>query len=417
MATSTAAEGMQVHPWEWAALAVIIIVMILFDLFGHVRKPHEPTIKEAAIWTTVYIAIALLFGVLMYFRHSPQFATEYFAGYITEKALSLDNIFVFIIVIAAFKIPRKYQQKVLMYGIVIALVLRLLFILLGAAIIERFVWAFFFFGVWMIWTAYTQIRDGVKEDRERRNPELETEEEYKPNLVTRLVSKYANVTNDFYGDRLVVKKQGKNWITPMFLCIVSIGTVDLMFALDSVPAIYGLTKEPFIVFSANAFSLLGLRQLFFLVDGLLERLIYLHYGLAIILAFIGYKLLIHAFHGYDLLLNIPEPTIVFSVLFIVGTIVVTVIASIIGAKYYESKGIDISNKDNKKLSANQVVDHGWDGADSEADSDSSVDAESASNGQAGDPLAEKSGVTASDSTSRSSSEGGENTSGNAFFDK
>ncbi|WP_126417189.1 TerC family protein [Trueperella bialowiezensis] len=324
---------MVVHTWEWFALFAIIFVMILWDLLGHVRKPHEPTLKEAAIWSVFYIAIALLFGVLMYFRHSPEFATEYFAGYLTEKSLSLDNIFVFIIIIAAFRVPRIYQQKVVMWGIVIALVLRFAFIMVAAAIIEQFAWVFFIFGAWMLYTAIDQIKDGVEQERDRRNPNAaDPSDEYQPNALTRFVSRIFRVTDGYVGQRLVVRRDGKTWITPLMLCVIAIGSVDIMFALDSIPAIYGLTSEPFIVFAANAFSLLGLRQLYFLVDGLLDKLIYLHFGLAFILGFIALKLLVHAFHGYDMLTFIPEPTPVQSVIVILIAIGITVIASIWGAK-------------------------------------------------------------------------------------
>lgn len=321
--------AMHVYPWEWAVLAIVVVGLILFDLLGHVRKAHEPSIKEAAIWTAIYVSLALIFSALTYVRHGGIFATEFLAGYITEYSLSLDNIFVFIMIIAAFKVPRVYQQKVLMYGIIIALVLRFVFIMIGAALVQRFVWVFFIFGLWMLYTAVKQVIDAIKESRETVE---EIEEGYEPNLVTRMIGKLFPVTKDYEGDRLAVRRDHKLWLTPLAICIVSIGTIDLMFALDSIPAIFGLTKEPFLVFSSNAFALLGLRQLFFLVDGLLERLIYLHYGLAAILGFIALKLLLHAFHGYGMLHVIPEPTIIFSVSFIVVAIVITVIASLIGSK-------------------------------------------------------------------------------------
>lgn len=313
---------MVVHPWEWGALAAVIVALILFDLLGHVRKVHEPTIKEAGIWSVIYIVFALIFGAVLYVRHNGTFAGEYFAGYLTEKALSLDNIFVFIIIIASFRVPRKYQQKVLLYGIVMALVLRLIFILVGAAIIERFVWVFFIFGAFLLYTAIKQIMEGVQE------PGAMDDEEFEPNAVVRFAMKHFKVTDGYVGQKLVVRRQKATWLTPLLLCIVAIGSIDLMFALDSIPAVYGLTKEPFIVFSANAFALLGLRQLFFLIDGLLDKLLYLHYGLAVILGFIAVKLVLHALHGYDLLTMIPEPGIAASLLVIVGTILVTVLTSV-----------------------------------------------------------------------------------------
>ncbi|MBM7825389.1 tellurite resistance protein TerC [Arcanobacterium pluranimalium] len=327
---------MTVYLWEWFVLGAVVLVLILFDLFGHVRKAHEPTIKEAAIWSGIYISLAVAFGISLLLRHGSQFATEYFAGYITEYSLSLDNIFVFIIIIAAFKVPRIYQQKVLMYGIVIALTLRFVFILLGAALVERYIWVFFIFGAWMLYTAIKQVIDGVQEIRER-DSNHELSDEYEPNFTTRLISKYVPTTDGYVGDRLVTRRSGKTMITPLLLCIVSIGSVDLMFALDSIPAIYGLTKEPFIVFAANSFALLGLRQMFFLIDGLLEKLIYLHFGLAAILGFIALKLVLHASHGYGYFEAIPEPSIIFSVAFIVVSILITVIVSVLGAKRIEAR--------------------------------------------------------------------------------
>ncbi|MFT0848547.1 TerC family protein [Actinomycetaceae bacterium L2_0104] len=320
MSGSTAAQ-MVVHPWEWIALSAVALGLILFDLFGHVRKAHEPTLKEAGIWSLFYIGFAILFGGVLFMRHGSTFAGEYFAGFLTEKALSLDNIFVFIIIIASFRVPRKYQQKVLLYGIVMALVMRLVFILVGATIIERFVWVFFIFGVFLFYTAIKQVMEGVQEPGALEN------EEYEPNGIVRYAVKRFNVTDGYVGQKLLVRREGKTWMTPLLLCIIAIGSIDLMFALDSIPAVYGLTKEPFIVFSANVFALLGLRQLFFLIDGLLDKLLYLHYGLAFILGFIAVKLVLHAFHGYDMLTFIPEPDITVSLLVIIGTIVVTVIAS------------------------------------------------------------------------------------------
>ena len=344
MAASTA-DQMVVQTWEWFALGGVIIILILVDLFGHVRKAHEPTIKEAAIWSAFYVAIALIFGGVMFFQHGGTFAGEYFGGYAVEKALSVDNIFVFIIVIASFKVPRLYQQKVLLYGIVMALVMRLIFILLGDALIQRFVWVFFIFGAFLLYTAIAQVRQGVDDPEDKANEV----EDYKPNALVRWTEKRFNVTEGFVGQNLIVRREGKTWLTPLFLCIVAIGTVDLVFALDSIPAIFGLTREPFIVFSANAFALLGLRQLFFLVDGLLEKLIYLHYGLAVILGFISFKLIIHAFHGYDMLLGIPEPGIAVSLTVIVVVIFITVVASLWGNK----------RKTEKRLaseSGNQIAD-------------------------------------------------------------
>lgn len=315
---------MQVYWWEWAILAAVVAGLILFDLFGHVRNSHEPTLKEAGFWTACYVSIAIIFGAILYYRHNGTFALEYLGGYITEYSLSLDNIFVFIIIIATFRIPRKYQQKVLLYGIVIALILRFVFILLGAALIENFIWVFFIFGLWMLYTAISQLIEGVKKQR----GEIE-EKEIGDNLLTRIVSKWFPVTKDFHHSKLTVKLDGKRWITPMALCITAIGSIDLMFALDSIPAIFSLTKQPFIVFAANAFALLGLRQLYFLVDGILDRLVFINFGLAAILGFIAYKLMVHAAHGYNLLHFLPEPEPEPSVMIIGIIVAVTVATSII----------------------------------------------------------------------------------------
>lgn len=323
--TGGAGEDMVIHTWEWIVLAAIILVLITVDIVGHVRTPHEPTIKESAIWSVAYIALALLFGVYMWAVHGPTFGGEYFAGYITEKALSIDNLFVFVIIIAAFKVPRAYQQKVLLYGIVMAMVMRLVFILIGAAIIERFVAVFFLFGAFLIWTAIQQARQGVED------PADHDAEGYEENGFVRFMRKRFPVTEGFVGQKLIHRHGGKTYMTPLLLCIMAIGSADLMFAVDSIPAVYGLTSQPFIVFAANAFSLLGLRQLYFLIDGLLDRLIYLHYGLAAILGFIGVKLVIHAINGTflaDSADHLWEPSIGFSLAFIVGVLAITVIASL-----------------------------------------------------------------------------------------
>ena len=245
--------------------------------------------KEAAVWSVAYIGMALAFGGIVWFVWGGGFAQEYLAGYITEKALSIDNLFVFVIMMSSFKVPRKYQQEVLLAGIVIALILRLIFILAGAALIENFSWVFYFFGAWLLWTAFSQAREGVQEPDD-------DDEEYRPSGFVKLIARVIPMTDGFVGGKVIHRHAGRTMITPMMLCIIAIGTADVMFAVDSIPAIYSLTSEPFLVFSANAFSLLGLRQLYFLIDGLLDRLVYLHYGLAVILGFIGFKLIVHALH-------------------------------------------------------------------------------------------------------------------------
>ena len=322
------APRMHVHALAWIVLAGIILTMIVVDIVGHVRTPHEPTLKEATWWSVAYIAIALVFGVIVWAVWGPQYGQEYLGGYITEKALSIDNLFVFVIILSSFRVPRKDQQEVLLAGIVIALILRLIFILAGAALIENFSWVFYLFGAWLLWTAIGQVREGTGQDEE--------DEEYRPPSIVRWVSKIVPVTDGFIGSRMLYRHGGRTYVTPMLLCVIAVGTADVMFAVDSIPAIYSLTNEAYLVFAANAFSLLGLRQLYFLIDGLLDRIIFLHYGLAAILGFIGFKLINHALHTNELpfinggqpIVAVPEPNIAFSLGFIVVTILFTVAASL-----------------------------------------------------------------------------------------
>ena len=325
---------MDVHALGWLALAAIILTMIAVDIVGHVKTPHEPTMREAAWWSVGYVAVAVVFGLIVTGVWGGEYGEEYFAGYITEKSLSIDNLFVFVIMISSFRVPRKYQQEVLLAGIVIALVLRLLFILAGAALIENFSWVFYLFGAWLLWTAVAQAREGVEE------PEEHDADGYRPSGFVKLVSRIVPMTDGFVGGRLLHRHAGRTMITPLLLCIIAIGTADVMFAVDSIPAIYSLTAEPYLVFAANAFSLLGLRQLYFLIDGLLDRLVYLHYGLAAILGFIGLKLINHALHTNEVpFINggrhwdvIAEPSISASLGFIVVTILITVIASVLASR-------------------------------------------------------------------------------------
>lgn len=335
---------MDVHLYAWLGLSAVVLVLIAVDIVGHVRTPHAPALKEAAIWSLGYVLLGLGFGFLVWYFWGSVFAGQYWAGFLTEKALSLDNLFVFIIIMGSFRIPREYQQKALLFGIVIALILRLIFILVGAAFLEQFSWLFFFFGAWLLWTAWGQVREGVVDDQE--------DEEYQENYLVRFVRGRFRVTegfdgqNFFHREMATVNVKGKAtqkkllYITPMFLVVVALGAADLMFAFDSIPAIFGLTSEAYLVFAANAFALLGLRQLYFLIDGLLERLVYLHYGLAAILGFIGIKLILHAMHenhlsfinGGEGISWAPEIGILPSLIFIASTIVITVVTSLLSSK-------------------------------------------------------------------------------------
>lgn len=329
---------MEVHVLGWVVLAIIILALITVDIVGHVRTPHAPSLKEATWWTIAYIVLALAFGVGIWAVYGTTYAGEYYAGYITEKSLSLDNLFVFIIIMNSFRVPREYQQKALLSGIIIALVLRLVFILVGAALVERFTWIFFIFGAWLLWTAYSQSRQGIQT--------VELDEEYHENKFVRTVRRVFPVTDGFVGDRFLHRHGGRTYMTPLLLVVFALGSADLMFAFDSIPAIFGLTSEAYLVFAANAFSLLGLRQLYFLIDGLLERLAYLHYGLAVILAFIGVKLILHALHDNTLpFLNggegfegVPDIGIPVSLGVIIGTLAVTVLASVMRSRRLKRHG-------------------------------------------------------------------------------
>ncbi|AZS43333.1 TerC family protein [Microbacterium oleivorans] len=315
----------EITPLVWGITIAVTIAFFVYEFFAHVRKPHEPSIGESARWSAFYIGLALLFGVAIGLipGWGWVFSGEYFAGYLTEKALSIDNLFVFLIVMTGFAVPKIYQQKVLMIGIVIALIMRGAFIAVGAALIENFSWIFYVFGALLLFLAYRQAFTHGESDPANGK-------------FMQFVRRILPVSDEYNGDKLTVKKAGKRFVTPMLLVIVAIGFVDLIFAVDSIPAIYGLTNEAYIVFTANAFALMGLRQLYFLIGGLLERLVYLAQGLAVILAFIGVKLVLHAMHvnelpfinGGEPMLWAPEIPIWFSLLFIAATIVVATVASL-----------------------------------------------------------------------------------------
>lgn len=321
------------HMILWIVTIALILIMLTVDFVGHVRKPHAPTIKEAAVWSAIYVGIAVVFGFVIWGMMGSTAGVEYFTGYVTEKSLSLDNLFVFILIMASFKVPREDQQKVLLFGIVVALIFRTVFIFLGAAVIANFSWVFYIFGAFLIWTAIHQAMPAKEED------------EYHESALIRKLRSVLPLTDSYVGDKVFVKIDGKRMVTPMLIVMVAIGSADLLFAVDSIPAIFGITQDPYIVFAANAFSLLGLRQLFFLVDGLLEKLVFLNYGLAIILGFIGIKLVLHALHVNELpfinggqpILGAPEITTGTSMVVIFGTLILTTILSIWKVKHDEKK--------------------------------------------------------------------------------
>lgn len=317
---------MEVPAYVWTLTIAGIVGLLAFDFFFHVRKAHTPSLKESAIWSAIYVGIAVLFGLAVLVFGGPEMGTEYFAGYVTEKALSVDNLFVFLIIMASFKVPRADQQKVLLFGIVFSLIARTAFIFLGAALINSFAWVFYIFGLILLVTAGNLLKPDSHDDDSE-------------GLVVRLAKKLLPASEHYDGDKLFTVENGKRVLTPMLLVMVAIGGTDILFALDSIPAIFGLTQNVFIVFTATAFSLMGLRQLFFLIDGLLDRLIFLSYGLAVILGFIGVKLILHALHENTLPfindgehVNVVEVSTGVSLGVILGVLVVTILASLFSPK-------------------------------------------------------------------------------------
>ena len=320
---------MVVHPWAWGILALVAIGLIALDFLGHARNPHPPTAAEAARWTLFYVGLAAVFGIGIWLTNGWLYAQEFYAGWAMEWSLSVDNLFVFILILKAFRVPRENQQKALLFGIVIALLLRLVFILLGAALVARFSWVFFIFGVWLLWTAFSQIKETATGGGD--------DEEYEENAFIRVVRRVLPITDGFIGDRMLYRHGGRTYLTPLFVVVLALGSADLMFAFDSIPAIFGITSQAFLVFACNVFALMGLRQLFFLVDALLGKLVYLGYGLGVILSFIGIKLILEALHANTLpFINggrgiewAPEISVSVSLGVIVVTLVVTVIASLV----------------------------------------------------------------------------------------
>jgi tellurite resistance protein TerC len=307
--------------YVWAATIGGLLLILAIDQLIAVRKgEHEFSVREASAWVAFYVGLAIAFGIGLSVIAGGQSGAEFFAGYLTEYSLSVDNLFVFVIIMSSFAVPRAFQHKVLLFGIMLALVLRGIFIALGAEAIERFVWVFFVFGAFLIYTAY---KLATAEDHD--------EPEERSNRLANLVARFIPTVDTFDGSKVVTKIDGKRFATPMLLVMIAIGSTDLLFALDSIPAIFGLTEEPYIVFTANAFALMGLRQLYFLIDGLLDRLVYLSKGLALILGFIGIKLALHAAHDYGAEWA-PDIGIVPSLSFIILTLLVTTVLSLRATK-------------------------------------------------------------------------------------
>ncbi len=327
---------MNVPAWVWILTLGLTSVFLLVDVLIIGRRPHVPSMRETGGLLIFFITLAVLFGLGVWYFSGAEFAAQYFAGWVTEYSLSIDNLFVFLIIMAKFGVPEKLQQSALMVGIVIALILRGVFIGLGAAAIHRFSWIFYIFGAFLVYSAIKLAREGESDD-----------DEFEENRVLKWVEARFPATDQWQGTRLFTTSHGKRVITPMLIVIVALGTTDLLFALDSIPAIFGLTQEPFLVLTANIFALMGLRQLYFLLGSLLKRLVYLGIGLAVLLAFIGVKLILHAIHVNELafinggqpVTGAPDISIGQSLSVIIGILVVTTVASLMK-----------SRKDNRALS-------------------------------------------------------------------
>ena len=302
----------------WAVTVGLVLVLLTVDLAVAIARPHEVDFREAMVTSIFFIAVAIAFGVVFGSVAGWDFGGQYFAGYIVEKSLSVDNLFVFVVIMTTFAVPREHQQKVLIIGIVLALVLRVIFIGVGAVLLSAFSFMFLIFGLLLIGTAIQLFR------HRDQDPSVED------NALVSFAKRRLPVTDDYDGAKLVTRLEGRRMVTPLFLVLVAIGSTDILFAMDSIPAVFGVTDEVFIVFTANAFALLGLRALFFLVTGLLDRLVYLSTGLALILAFIGVKLVLHWGHLQDD--RVPEISTGTSLIVIAVVLTVTTVASLVKAR-------------------------------------------------------------------------------------
>jgi len=323
-------SSVDVPTWVWWTTILVTTTVLVVDVVVIGRRPHEPSTREVSVALSAYVALAVAFGIGVWVLGGHQYGTEFFAGWLTEYSLSVDNLFIFLIIMAALRVPRELQQAALMVGIVLALVFRAVFIAVGAAAINELSWIFYVFGVFLLWTAVKLAMQGGTED-----------DEYEENRLIRWAETHLPATDRWHGAKILVRENGSRVFTPMFLVVLALGTTDLLFALDSIPAIYGLTKEPFLVLTANIFALMGLRQLYFLIGGLLERLVYLSYGLAVLLGFIGVKLVLHALHENELPFvnggrpvdRAPDIPVLASLGVIVVVLAVTTVASLVASRH------------------------------------------------------------------------------------
>jgi tellurite resistance protein TerC len=322
---------MGVETWVWVVTLVVMIGVLTLDLVVIGRRPHTPSMRESTIWVSIYVGLALLFGLGIWYFSGSEYAGQFYGGWLTEYSLSVDNLFVFVIIMSRFAVPRRLQQRVLLNGIILALIMRGLFIAAGAALINQFVWVFYIFGAFLLYTAVKLVSQGPTD-----------ESDFKENVLVRVSRRVLRISRDYdpKAHLVTTSPSGKRMFTPILVVMIAIGTTDLIFALDSIPAIFGLTKEAYIVFTANVFALMGLRQLYFLLGGLLDRLKYLSIGLAIVLAFIGVKLVMEALHSNNLpFVNggepiswIPEIPIELSLIVIVATLTVTTVVSLLSSR-------------------------------------------------------------------------------------
>ena len=326
-------EGTVIPVWFEVTSLVVVVLILAADLVLAYKRPHIPSTRESGLWVGFYVALALIFAGLLYAIGDADHAVEFIAGWATEYSLSIDNLFVFVIIMARFSVPRKYQQEVLMVGILIALVLRGLFILAGAALIENFSFIFYIFGLFLLYTAARQAFE--------KHDDMEEQE----NGIIRFLRKRIAITDTYDGAKMRTMVDGAKVFTPILVVFIALGITDLVFAIDSIPAIFGITTNPFIVFTANVFALMGLRQLYFLLGDLIDKLEYLHYGIAFILAFIGVKLFFHALHENELpFINggehvewAPDISTELSLIVIVASMAVATVASLVKIRIDRSK--------------------------------------------------------------------------------
>jgi tellurite resistance protein TerC len=303
----------------WAVTIAVIVALLALDLGVATLRPHAVGFREATAWSLFYISVAVVFGLVVGWMAGREFGVQYFAGYLVEKSLSVDNLFVFVVIMTTFAVPARHQQRALIFGIVLALILRAIFIAVGAALLELFSFMFLVFGLLLGWTAVQLYR--------HRNEDPEVED----NLLVRATRRVLPTTSEYDEGRLITRVDGRRVVTPLFVVLIAIGGTDLLFALDSIPAVYGVTQEPYLVFAANAFALLGLRALYFLVQGLLDRLVYLSTGLAVVLGFIGVKLVLH--WGHTVSDSVPEVPTLLSLGVIVAILAITTVASLVKVRH------------------------------------------------------------------------------------